>query len=554
MYKRITYKESGVDIDAGEAFVKAILPHVDKTRTFCSMDHIGSFAGMINLSSGNWKNPVLVACTDGVGTKLKIAFEMNRHDTIGIDLVAMSVNDLLVTGAQPVAFLDYLATSKIDSKKLAQVIAGICDGCLKSGCVLLGGETAEMPDFYKANEYDLAGFAVGIVDKDKILDSKNVVPGDILIGLPSNGLHSNGYSLVRNLFKDRKKYPLESMLPGLSQPLGEVLLQPTHIYTDEFSILLSLEGVKAAAHITGGGIPGNLPRILPDSCGATLHKNSWPVPAIFEIMQEIGQIDQTEMSRTFNMGLGMIIAVNSESLKNIQDTLNFHGYSHYIIGQVSSRPGITWSNSIKENVKVSTKDDIGLKTQTRKARIAVLGSGSGTNMQSLCNAIDRGDLDAEIVCVVSNNSRAFILERAKKQGIPAYHISQVTHPGKETDKLFEVIEKCAADTLVLAGYMKKIPDRVLKSFNDRVFNIHPALLPAFGGKGMYGLRIHQEVIRSGVRYTGATVHRVNTEYDAGEILGQRVVPVLASDTPETLAKRVLVEEHDLYWRVLKQYL
>jgi phosphoribosylamine--glycine ligase / phosphoribosylglycinamide formyltransferase / phosphoribosylformylglycinamidine cyclo-ligase len=553
MQKRITYKNSGVNIDAGEAFVKAIRPYAESTRNIYSMDNIGAFAGMIDLSSGSWNQPVMVACTDGVGTKLKIAFEMDRHDSIGVDLVAMSVNDLLVTGATPVAFLDYLATSKIDSEKHAAVVAGISEGCLKSGCALLGGETAEMPGFYKPGEYDIAGFAIGIVEKKSVLDPKSVVPGDVLIGLPSSGLHSNGYSLVRKVFENRTVYPLNSVLPGFNRSLGEELLIPTHIYSSEFSILGNLHGVKAAAHITGGGIPGNLPRALPDELGVSIVQKSWPIPKIFTEIQNIGRIESDEMFRTFNMGLGMILVVDGDSSNAIQKTLEFHGYSSFMIGSVTSGRGFKWSLSSSKKTSGVAQIQI-RKANLDKSRIAIMGSGRGSNMQSICDAIDRGDINAEIVCVISNNSRAYIMERADNRGIPAFHVSRVTHPDNETDALVDILVNQQADTLVLAGYMKKVPEKVLTRFAGRVFNIHPALLPAFGGQGMYGLHVHRAVINSGARYSGVTVHRVDADYDKGQILNQRVVPVLASDTPESLAARILPEEHDLYWRTLKQYL
>lgn len=554
MKKGLTYKDSGVDIDQGDAFVKKILPYTKATQTRFSMGSIGSFAGMIDMAAGNWKKPVIVACTDGVGTKLKIAIDMNRHDTIGIDLVAMSVNDLLVTGAEPIAFLDYLATSRLDSDKHTEIVKGISQGCIQSSCALIGGETAEMPGFYGDNDYDLAGFAIGIVEQEAIFDPQNVLPGDRFLALPSSGIHSNGYSLVRKVFEDKNTFPYNKRLPGLTRPLGDELLIPTRIYAPEFSILRKLKGLKSAAHITGGGIPGNILRALSDGCGATLYKNSWPVPKIFTLMQREGQIAEKEMLRTFNMGLGMILVVEASSFDTIREALAGQGFETYDIGWVSNKPGVHWEDSKSKTSKKRYPASPPQQTSVKKPRIAILGSGRGSNMVAILQSIDRGDFDAEIACVISNNSNAHILEHARERKIPAFHISTRSHPNTEWEHIEQILDKHKADTLVLAGYMKKIPEKIVKRFSGRTFNIHPALLPAFGGKGMFGRYVHESVLKSGAKVSGVTVHRLDSEYDHGEILAQRVVPVLPQDTPDSLAIRVLAEEHDVYWRVLKKHL
>lgn len=554
MKKGLTYKASGVDIDHGDAFIRKILPFTQATHSHYSMGAIGAFAGMVDITGGPWKNPILVACTDGVGTKLKIAVEMDRHDSIGIDLVAMSVNDLLVTGAEPVAFLDYLATSRLDCDRHADVVRGISLGCIQSGCALIGGETAEMPGFYSPDDYDIAGFAVGIVDKDKILDPENTRPGDLLLGLPSSGIHSNGYSLVRKVFEDRNQYPLEKALPGFPHSLGEELLIPTRIYSAEFAVLRQFKGVKSAAHITGGGIPGNLIRALSGSCGACLDRDSWPVPRIFQVMQKVGRIAEKEMFRTFNMGLGMILVIDESAIDGVREALAGQGFDSYRIGRVCDTPGVHWAGSHSQKI---ARSHAGISTRhhaVRKPRIAVFGSGRGSNMAAILRSIDRGDFNAEIVCVISNNSKAYILEQAANRNIPAFHVSRKTHPGAEWEHVSQILTDCDADTLVLAGYMKRIPDDILSRYKRRSFNIHPALLPAFGGKGMFGQHVHESVLKSGAKFSGVTVHRIDSEYDCGEILAQRMVPILPSDTADSLAARVLVEEHDIYWRVLRKHL
>ncbi len=291
----VTYKQAGVDISKGNALVK-------KIKKFAPA--IGFFSGFYPLDTKKYKNPVLVSSSDGVGTKLKLAFLLNKHDTVGIDLVAMNVNDIITCGAKPIFFLDYYACSKLDLKVAEPVIKGINEGCRQADCVLLGGETAEMPGFYQQGEYDLAGFAVGIVEKDKIIDGSKIKPGDIIIGLPSSGLHSNGFSLVRKIFSEKElvKY-------------GKELLTPTRIYVQEvlFALRSSLFAIKGIAHITGGGFLDNIPRILPKNCQARIYKKTWRVPEVFRLIQKKGKIPEKEMFRVFNMGIGMVIIVDPPS-------------------------------------------------------------------------------------------------------------------------------------------------------------------------------------------------------------------------------------------------
>ena len=306
-----TYRDAGVDIDAGDEFVDRIKPLVRSTFRPEVLTDLGGFGGLFGLRAEKYQDPVLVSGTDGVGTKLKIAFLMDRHDTIGIDLVAMCVNDIAVSGAEPLFFLDYFATGTLSISKAEAVVRGIADGCRQAGCALIGGETAEMPSMYADGEYDLAGFAVGVVDKPKIIDGKSIVAGDVLVGLASSGLHSNGYSLARRVFFDQARLTPESRLPELDLPLGEVLLAPTRIYARMIMSLIREFPVKGIAHITGGGITENLPRVFPNGVGARIDRNAWPVPPIFEVMSRLGQVDREEMYRVFNMGIGMILVVPS---------------------------------------------------------------------------------------------------------------------------------------------------------------------------------------------------------------------------------------------------
>ena len=332
--KKWLYKNAGVDIEKGDAFVQAIKPMVESTFRPEVLTKIGGFAGCVSLNLERYKKPILVSSTDGVGTKLKIAFSMNRHDTVGIDLVAMCVNDIVVSGAKPLFLLDYFATSKLDPEKSTKVVSGIVKGCIEAECSLIGGETAEMPGFYKGGEYDLAGFAVGIVEDSQVIDGSGVTVGDKLIGIASSGLHSNGYSLVRKLLLDQLKMDLEKRVEEIGEVLGEELLRPTRIYVKTVLNLARDFNIVGIAHITGGGITGNLPRIIPKGCKAIVQKGAWDIPPIFSFLKEKGNISEEEMLRTFNNGVGMILIVRSREVDDILARLRSLGEKAFIIGEV----------------------------------------------------------------------------------------------------------------------------------------------------------------------------------------------------------------------------
>ncbi len=300
---------------------------------------LGGFGGLFALEPGRYKEPVLVSGTDGVGTKLKLAFLTGRHDTIGIDLVAMCVNDILVSGARPLFFLDYLATGKLKVKRSADVVQGIVEGCRQAGCALIGGETAEMPDFYGNEEYDLAGFAVGVVDRSRIVDGSAIHSGDQLIGLASTGIHSNGYSLVRKIVLDRMKVDLNQIAAPFDRPYGEVLLEPTRIYVETILPLLDRYSLKGLSHITGGGLPGNLSRILPEGCAVRLQKGSWEIPPVFPWLAEHGHVPEEEMFRTFNMGIGFVLIVSSDEAQSVLTDLAKSGNPAWKIGEISEGEG-----------------------------------------------------------------------------------------------------------------------------------------------------------------------------------------------------------------------
>ncbi len=331
------YREAGVDLEAGYESVRLIKSHVARTKVLGAVDSIGSFGGMFDLSLFNMKEPVLVSGTDGVGTKLMIAFACDKHDTIGIDAVAMCVNDVLVQGAMPIFFLDYLAVGKNYPEKIEQLVKGVADGCVLSECALIGGETAEMPDMYDKEHYDIAGFCVGVVEKAKLLDGQKIDAGHVLIGLPSSGCHSNGYSLVRKVLLKDAKLDVHKFYPEFNKTLGEELLTPTKIYVKAIKHLLKNNvDIKGMCHITGGGFFENVPRMLKDNLGVEINIKSFPRPEIFNLIMKTGNIDEKEMYNVFNMGIGFILAVEEKDVEDTLNKLKEINEEAYVIGKVTN--------------------------------------------------------------------------------------------------------------------------------------------------------------------------------------------------------------------------
>jgi phosphoribosylformylglycinamidine cyclo-ligase len=339
MVKKISYKDAGVDIDAGNQFAGAIKQLVSSTFRPEVLSEIGGFAGLFSLNTEKYKNPVLVSSTDGVGTKLRIATMLNKHDTIGIDLVAMCVNDIIVQGAEPLFLLDYISTGKIRQDILLDVIKGIIQGCAESGCCLLGGETAEMPSFYEEGEYDLAGFVVGVVNRDSLIDGSNIAVGDKLIGIASSGLHSNGYSLARKIFFDQLQMKVDEYVKDFNKTLGEELITPTRIYAKAIANLLRDFHIHGMAHITGGGLIDNIERILPHGCTVHIKKKSWDIHPVFSYIQEKGGVTENEMFRTFNNGIGMVLAVAEGDADDILLRLKGLKEKAFIIGEILDYSG-----------------------------------------------------------------------------------------------------------------------------------------------------------------------------------------------------------------------
>lgn len=348
--KSLSYKDAGVDIDVANELEDGYLKHLRSTLTTGVIQNEGGYGGLFRLQGApglfarRWRDPVLVSGTDGVGTKLKIAFMMDRHDTVGIDLVAMSVNDILVQGAEPMFFLDYIGIGKADKRVLLEIVKGVSEGCRQAGCALLGGETAELPGFYAAGEYDLAGFAVGVVERKRLIDGSQVVPGDIILGLPSSGLHSNGYSLARRALLEEAGLALNEKRKDLGCTLGEELLRPTRIYVKPVLAAFGAYRVKrpihALAHITGGGLVENVPRVLPKNCDARFDLGSWKVPPIFQLIQECGNVAEDEMYRVFNMGVGMVMVVSPPSVDTVLLNLKKAGCKARPVGEIVEGTGV----------------------------------------------------------------------------------------------------------------------------------------------------------------------------------------------------------------------
>jgi len=331
--KPLTYREAGVDIDAGDDAVRRIMPLARATTRAEVIGGVGGFASLVGLPS-KYREPVMVSSTDGVGSKLKIACLAGRHDTVGIDLVAMGVNDILVPGAEPLYFLDYIAVGRLDPGQIEAIVSGVAEGCRQAGCALVGGEMAEHPDSLPPGEYDLAGFAVGIAERQRLIDGSRIHPGDVVLGLASSGLHSNGYSLVRRIVFDVMKLGIIDPLPGTGRRVADELLTPTRIYARAVQTLLETAEVRGMAHVTGGGLTGNLPRVLPEGCRARLVRSAWSPPAVFDTLRRAGHLEDAEMFRTFNMGIGYVVIVPERDAETATRTLRDSGETVTRIGEI----------------------------------------------------------------------------------------------------------------------------------------------------------------------------------------------------------------------------
>uniref|UniRef100_A0A452RIW5 Trifunctional purine biosynthetic protein adenosine-3 n=1 Tax=Ursus americanus TaxID=9643 RepID=A0A452RIW5_URSAM len=550
----LTYKESGVDIAAGNMLVKKIKPLAKATsRPGCDVD-LGGFAGLFDLKAAGFKDPLLASGTDGVGTKLKIAQQCNKHDTIGQDLVAMCVNDILAQGAEPLFFLDYFSCGKLDLNTTEAVVAGIARACGKAGCALLGGETAEMPDMYSPGEYDLAGFAVGAMERDqKLPHLERITEGDVVIGIASSGLHSNGFSLVRKIVaKSSLQYSSPAPEGCGDQTLGDLLLTPTRIYSHSLLPVLRSGHVKAFAHITGGGLLENIPRVLPQKFGVDLDAQTWRVPRIFSWLQQEGHLSEEEMARTFNCGIGAALVVSKDLTEQILRDIKQHKEEAWVIGNVvacpEGSPRVKVKNLIETmQINRSVLENGTLKNhfsvQPKKARVAVLISGTGSNLQALIDSTREPSSCAHIVVVISNKAAVAGLDKAERAGIPTRVINHKLYKSRvEFDTAIDqVLEEYSTDIVCLAGFMRILSGPFVRKWDGKMLNIHPSLLPSFKGSNA-----HEQALEAGVTVTGCTVHFVAEDVDAGQIILQESVPVKRGDTVATLSERVKLAEHRIF--------
>jgi len=576
--RRDAYREAGVDIAAGNAAVKRMKRHVKRTFRPEVLAGLGGFGALFRLDVSRYRRPVLVSGSDGVGTKLMLAQMLDRHSTIGIDAVAMCVNDIVVQGAEPLFFLDYLALGKVIPEKVEEIISGVAEGCAQAGCALIGGETAEMPGMYGSDEYDIAGFAVGVVEEDKLIDGRRIQAGDRLIGLASSGLHSNGFSLVRRLFLEQAGYDLRQPVAELGgRELGEVLLTPTRIYVKSVLRLLERHDIKGMAHITGGGFLENIPRILPAGLGARIELGRWPIPPVFTMLQRLGELTLTECYRTFNMGIGLVLAVAPEEVDAVLTAARESGEEAYVIGQVVPGQGVQLTGEDAQRTvvtpagpvqggQVSERSPAGASASrgtddpqlfeehsermsapsggisVSKARLAVFASGNGSNFQAVADACREGVIPAHVALLVTDKPGCTAVERARRLGIPVLALNPRDFPDKAAyeRRILEWLREESVDWVVLAGYMRLVGPTLLDVYKGKMINLHPSLLPAFPGKDAIG-----QAWQYGVKVTGVTVHFVDSGMDTGPVFLQEAVPVQADDTRDTLEERIHRVEHRL---------
>ena len=496
-----SYEKAGVNLEAGYEVVRRIKKHVASTARTGVMGTIGAFGGMFDLAALGVKEPVLVSGTDGVGTKLKLAFALDKHDTIGIDAVAMCVNDVLAQGAEPLFFLDYVAVGHNEPVKIEGIVCGVAEGCRQAGCALVGGETAEMPGMYEGGEYDIAGFTVGVVERSRLIDGSKVKTGDVLVGIASSGVHSNGFSLVRKVLSDNG-LELNKVYPELSnRTLGEVLLTPTKIYVKPVLDVIRRCDVHGISHITGGGFDENIPRILHEGQGIAIEEGTWEILPVFRFLEKYGKIAHREMFNIFNMGVGMVIALDAEEAQKAVDILASHGEQASVIGRVTDSEGVV-----------------------------------------IAAACERGAIAAEVALVVCDRPGARVTERAAARGIACFAFAPKEYASK-ADYEREIVARLDAagvDLVCLAGYMRILSEVLLGAYGGRIVNIHPSLLPAF--KGAHAI---EEAVAYGVKVYGVTIHWVDATLDGGRIIAQRAFAYDGDDVHE-VERRVHEVEHELY--------
>lgn len=548
----ISYRDSGVDIDAGDEAVQRIKAFAKNTDRPGVMGGLGGFGGCFRLKDYQKEkrvtlaDPVLVLGTDGVGTKLRIAQQLGVHDTIGIDLVAMCVNDILCNGADPLTFLDYYACGKLNVDNMVNVVKGISEGCNQSRSALLGGETAEMPGMYQGDSYDLAGFSLGIVDAVDILPRvSHVKSGDILIGLPSSGVHSNGFSLIRKVL-EQQNVSFDDRSPFANKTFGQELLIPTRIYIQAITPLLDQKLIKALAHITGGGLIENIPRVLPNDLGVEINANSFNIPPIFGWLAAKGNISCDDMLRTFNCGIGLVLVIKPELEKKVLGLLAGEGAS--TIGQIA--PLVKLGKQVVVKNFESSLQRVQRSLWSVKKRVAVLISGTGSNLQALIDATHTSTmgLGAEIGFVISNKPDVYGLERATNANIPWTVVKHKDYPTREQfdEAMSTELERHNIDIVCLAGFMRILTPGFVRKWRGKLINIHPALLPKYPG-----IRAAKQALEANDTITGCTVHFVDEGVDTGAIILQEVVPIFNDDTEDSLSARIHKAEHVAFPKALR---
>ncbi|KAK3927870.1 Trifunctional purine biosynthetic protein adenosine-3 [Frankliniella fusca] len=556
-YGKMTYKASGVDITAGDNLVSRIKPLVARTKRSGMIGSIGGFGGLFDVAAAGYKDPLLVSGSDGVGTKLKVAQACGLHSTIGIDLVAMCVNDILAHGAEPLFFLDYYACSALDVSVASQVISGISEGCHAADCALIGGETAEMPGLYAPGDYDLAGFAVGAVEKSSLMPRTNEInPGDVVIALPSSGVHSNGYSLVRKIVEmSGLKYSDPAPFTNSGKSLGEELLAPTKIYVRSVLAALQSGRVKALAHITGGGLTENIPRVLPPGVRVRIDASAWNILPVFAWLAAAGGVNEYEMLRTFNCGVGLVLVVSPSNVDEVMSLIV--GERATIIGEVEKLPAGDDQRVVVEHfakamdvVMRPLLTPVIERLAKPKRRVGVLISGSGTNLQALIDSTQNpaANMGCEIVVVISNKKDVEGLRRAERAGIPTKVVNHTDFKSREEFDMacHAILQESRVDIVCLAGFMRILSAPFVRLWRGRMLNIHPALLPLFKGT-----HAQKQALEAGVRISGCTVHFVEEDVDAGAILVQKAVPIEIGDTEETLQERIKTVEREAFPEALK---
>uniref|UniRef100_A0A914Z9N9 Trifunctional purine biosynthetic protein adenosine-3 n=1 Tax=Panagrolaimus superbus TaxID=310955 RepID=A0A914Z9N9_9BILA len=542
----LSYESAGVNITEGNDLIDSI-KFACKETLIPGTDQIGGFGALIDLNKAGFTDPLLVLGMDGVGTKLEVASEIKNFSSLGYDLVGMCVNDVLCHGAAPLAFLDYYVTGKLKKEEAAEVICGIAKACKEAGAALVGGETAEMPGVYGPNQWDLAGCCIGAKEREwpAIPEYDNIRIDDIIIGITSNGLHSNGFSLVRKIFKENCIAYDKPTPWNANQTFGDELLKPTKIYIKPLLQLVTSHQIKALAHITGGGLTENVPRILPKTLSAEIDCKNLHILDIFKWLQKAGDIQAKEMFRTFNCGVGMVAVVDAIKSSHVLAEIEKAGIHAYEMGKICKKPENGDSIILHHVEDVFDFGDAGV-VQQKRANVAIFISGTGSNMINLINQASNPSSYSNIRLVICNRPEAHGLERAREKGIEAICIPHGDDRHAFEDKIHQELIKRDIDFICLAGFMRILTGEFTQKWINRIINIHPSILPSF--KGAHAVKL---ALEAGVKVTGCTAHFVSEEVDAGKIIAQEVVAVEEKDDEKTLHSKIQEKEHLMFPKVME---